>query len=315
MGPLRSQDAIWALRPETPVARKARMSRRWVARRVAPPRWGSALAGAPGGCKHPAVPALRARAWSPAARSGHDFGVVSRASPLPLSDTTGHDVVGLMPARERKRVWTWHMTSHLLFASCATDPAAGAHRGECSLRQPCSSATAGHMRLFPGLRSYEGSRGRHRTAGASLVFANSRAGRIASCDPVRLQAAAPEAVVRRGWPTWPSGLRNRPEPGAGACRLARLLCDEGMRCHSAGRVIASAHPSTDSPTHRGDPGRRASGVDEGTVRFMQGCLPVADGPRPATAFAASVAVRAGYRAGQWKNGRGYDQLIDGMDDE
>jgi hypothetical protein len=46
-------------------------------------------------------------------------------------------------------------------------------------------------------------------------FANSRAGRIASCDPVRLQAPAPEAVVRRGWPAWPSDLRVAPVDGSG----------------------------------------------------------------------------------------------------
>jgi hypothetical protein len=56
---------------------------------------------------------------------------------------------------------------------------------------------------------------------------------------------------------------------------------------------------SEHPTQRGDPGRRASGVDEGTVRFIQGCLPVTGGPRPATAFAAVVAVRAGCRAGHW----------------
>ncbi len=50
---------------------------------------------------------------------------------------------------------------------------------------------------------------RLRSDRAPLV-ARSRAGRIASCDPVRLQAAAPETGVRRGWPAWPSGLRNRP---------------------------------------------------------------------------------------------------------
>ena len=40
-----------------------------------------------------------------------------------------------------------------VFATCATDPARGAHLREWSLREPCFSATAGRMRQFPGLRS------------------------------------------------------------------------------------------------------------------------------------------------------------------
>ncbi len=36
-----------------------------------------------------------------------------------------------------------------------------------------------------------------------------RHGKIASCDFVRLQAPAPEAVARCGWPAWPSDLRYR----------------------------------------------------------------------------------------------------------
>ena len=46
MGPLRSQDAIWARSDRRPGCAEARMSRRSVARRVAPTRWGCALAGA-----------------------------------------------------------------------------------------------------------------------------------------------------------------------------------------------------------------------------------------------------------------------------
>ena len=42
-------------------------------------------------------------------------------------------------------------------------------------RGPCCPATAGRTQPFPGLRSYEGRRGRHTTAGASLVFAGTRA--------------------------------------------------------------------------------------------------------------------------------------------
>jgi hypothetical protein len=54
------------------------------------------------------------------------------------------------------------------------------------------------------------------------LLANSRAGRIASCDGVRLQAPALEAVVGRGSPAWPSDLRNRPEGAVGE-RVSRWL--------------------------------------------------------------------------------------------
>ena len=40
-----------------------------------------------------------------------------------------------------------------------------------------------------------------------------RTGRIASRDLVQPQAPAPEAVVRRGWPAWPSDLRHRLRAG------------------------------------------------------------------------------------------------------
>jgi hypothetical protein len=56
---------------------------------------------------------------------------------------------------------------------------------------------------------------------AVLEFANRRAGRIASCDPVRLQAPAPEAVVARGSPAWPSDLRYRPVASVRSATSAR----------------------------------------------------------------------------------------------
>jgi hypothetical protein len=41
---------------------------------------------------------------------------VSHVATLPLSDTTSHDVVGMMPAPERKRVSTRAWVAHLLVA-------------------------------------------------------------------------------------------------------------------------------------------------------------------------------------------------------
>ena len=46
----------------------------------------------------------------------------------------------LSSARMAKQVSRAAYPSDLLVASCATDPAARAHRGECSLREACSSA-------------------------------------------------------------------------------------------------------------------------------------------------------------------------------
>ena len=54
--------------------------------------------------------------------------------------------------------------------------------------EPWFPATAGRMRLYPGLPSTEGTRRRHRTVGASLDFANSRA--AAPASPARAVASA-----------------------------------------------------------------------------------------------------------------------------
>jgi len=62
----------------------------------------------------------------------------------------------------------------------ASGPATRQLRNRCpspaqgSSRRPCFPATAGRMRLFPGLPSSEGRRRRHRTVGASLDFAHQR---------------------------------------------------------------------------------------------------------------------------------------------
>ena len=75
-----------------------------------------------------------------------------------------------------------------------------------SARGPCFPATAGRMRLFPGLRSSEGRRRRHRTAGASLDFAN---GREVGRD--RKRPTVPRSCVS-GVASWPRsrGCRIRP---------------------------------------------------------------------------------------------------------
>jgi hypothetical protein len=80
---------------------------------------------------------------------------------------------------------------------------------------------------------------------------------------------------------------------------------------SRDRFRPSEHGLTDATGRSGPAG---FGSRRGHREIHAGLLAPLPWPRPATAFAAAVAVRAGYRAGQWKNGRGYDQLIDGMDD-
>ena len=67
-------------------------------------------------------------------------------------------------------------------------------------------------------------------AASALRRAGSTDGKIASCDPVRLQAQALEPVVGRGSPAWPSDLRNRPERAAGSPRAARLHLGRSS-CH------------------------------------------------------------------------------------
>jgi len=50
------------------------------------------------------------------------------------------DTAALRNRQRHKAGVTSRFVSDVLFASCATDPAAGAHQGECSLREPCSYA-------------------------------------------------------------------------------------------------------------------------------------------------------------------------------
>jgi hypothetical protein len=87
--------------------------------------------------------------------------------PQLLSDTTGHDVVGLMPARERKRVWTRHMTSHLLFAKLETARAAA---------PPMQSPTTRRDHLRPACGEPQ-ARGAGGSAGSGLAAGSSRSAR------------------------------------------------------------------------------------------------------------------------------------------
>jgi hypothetical protein len=98
-----------------------RVSGRWVTRRLRPPIESALpLAGAPGGCKHPAVPPVSARASSPAARSSHHFGVVSRASGFPSGTqavTKPHVASQACASTNAGR--DLGSGTHLLFADCA----------------------------------------------------------------------------------------------------------------------------------------------------------------------------------------------------
>jgi hypothetical protein len=105
------------------------------------------------------------------------------------------------PASTAKEVPRGVEDHPLLVARCATGRAAGTHRLEWTLREPCSSATAGRMRAFPGLRSTQVSRvGTLEmciSPGAQRVRRGVR-GRRRPQRPGRAQDAVGDAVLQVG---------------------------------------------------------------------------------------------------------------------
>ena len=90
-------------------------------------------------------------------------------------------------------------------------------------REPCSRRSAGPIRLRPGLRSSEGRRRPHGTAGASLVFATSAS----------LHVVDPTVVVNIGQDY--RALVNAGQARADAARPTREACliqKQGSRCRA-----------------------------------------------------------------------------------
>jgi hypothetical protein len=120
----------------------------------------SALAGTPGGCKHRAVPAASAQASSPAARSGHDFGVGSQASGYPVGQQRPRAFRSrrraAAPIAESRAASQRAESPSLLCKSPSAVPALGASRGTRALgpwRSKCrqsSRAPLDHRRTIVG---------------------------------------------------------------------------------------------------------------------------------------------------------------------
>ncbi len=79
-----------------------------------------------------------------------------------------------LPSSEGRRRRHRTVGASLDFANLATQCVVCATTSRPIRPEPWFPATAGRMRLFPGLPSSEGRRRRHRTVGASLDFARSR---------------------------------------------------------------------------------------------------------------------------------------------
>jgi hypothetical protein len=113
-----------------------------------------------------------------------------------------------------------------------------------------------------------------RRASPALQIASSRDGRIASCDPYRLQARALEAAVGRSSSASPADLRFRPAASAGERRRGRVL---GLPPRPRARDrVGDAPVAARGPNTLG-----ATGLREGRVRPIRESVSCAsEAPRP-----------------------------------